>query len=238
MNSQVYDNPLVTRYAGPRMAQLWGPQHKFSTWRRLWLALAETQHELGLLTEDGSAPRVSAVQLDQMRAHLEDIDFVRADEHERRLRHDVMAHIHAFGEQCPSARGIIHLGATSCYVTDNTDLLLMRAGLGFLRDRLVGVIDALAHFAHRHRDLETLGYTHFQPAQLTTVGKRACLWCQDFVLDLDELEHRLDTLKFRAPKARPAPRPASSPCSAAITPGSASSISWSRARWASRTSTR
>lgn len=198
--SQTFDNPLVERYAGEKMAQLWSPQRKFSTWRRLWVALAEAEHELGLLTEDGSRPRISQAQLDELRAHVEDVDLVRAGEHERRLRHDVMAHIHAYGDVCPTARGIIHLGATSCYVTDNTDLLLMREGLGLLRDRLVSVIDALADFAAAHRDLATLGYTHYQPAQLTTVGKRACLWCHDFVLDLEEITHRLTTLRFRGAK--------------------------------------
>jgi adenylosuccinate lyase len=196
----VYDNPLVTRYASRRMAELWGPQRKFSTWRRLWVALAEAQHELGLLAEDGSTPRISSAQLAELRAHTDDIDFARAAEHERRLRHDVMAHIHTYGEACPGARDIIHLGATSCYVTDNTDLLLMRDGLRLLRDRLVGLMDALARFAGRYRDLPTLGFTHFQPAQLTTVGKRACLWCYDFLLDLQEFEHRLETLRFRGAK--------------------------------------
>jgi adenylosuccinate lyase len=199
-STQVPDNPLASRYASPEMARLWSPQRKFSTWRRLWVALAEAEAELGLLTEDGSRPRISPAQLAELRARVEDIDFARADFHERRLRHDVMAHIHAYGEACPSARGIIHLGATSCYVTDNTDLILMRDGLGLSRDRLVGVIDALADFAQRHRDLATLGFTHFQPAQLTTVGKRACLWCWDFVLDLQEIEHRLETLRFRGAK--------------------------------------
>jgi adenylosuccinate lyase len=198
--NQVYDNPLVTRYAGPQMAELWGPARKFGTWRRLWLALAEAEHELGLLAEDGVCPRIRPEQLAEMQAHLDDIDFARAAEHERRLRHDVMAHIHAFGEAAPGARGIIHLGATSCYVTDNTDLLLMRQGLIYVRNRLVGVIDALARFAERWRDQATLGFTHFQPAQPTTVGKRACLWCYDFILDLHEVEHRLDTLRFRGVK--------------------------------------
>jgi adenylosuccinate lyase len=195
-----YDNPLVTRYASREMAELWGPPRKFSTWRRLWVALAEAEQELGLTAADGVTPRITPQQLAELRAHVEDIAFARADAHERRLRHDVMAHIHTYGEACPGARDIIHLGATSCYVTDNTDLLLMREGLGMLRDRLVGVIDALARFAERWRDLPTLGYTHFQPAQLTTVGKRACLWCYDFVLDLHEIEHRLGTLRFRGAK--------------------------------------
>lgn len=196
----VYDNPLVTRYASQEMAELWGPQRKFSTWRRLWVALAEAQHELGMTTADGVTPRIRQEQLAELRAHVDDIAFARAEALERQLRHDVMAHIHAYGEACPSARDIIHLGATSCYVTDNTDLLLMREGLGLLRDRLVGVIDALASFAARWCDLPALGYTHFQPAQLTTVGKRACLWCYDFVLDLREIEHRLSTLAFRGAK--------------------------------------
>jgi adenylosuccinate lyase len=197
---QVYDNPLVSRYASREMAELWGPQRKFSTWRRLWVALAEAQYELGLTTDDGAAPRITPAQLAELRAHTDDIDFLRADFHERRLRHDVMAHIHAYGEVCPGARDILHLGATSCYVTDNTDLLLMRDGLSLLRKRLVGVIDALARFAARWRDLATLGFTHFQPAQLTTVGKRACLWCYDFILDLHEIDHRLATLRFRGAK--------------------------------------
>ncbi len=197
---QFYDNPLVTRYASREMAELWGPRRKFSTWRRLWVALAEAELELGLLSDDGRTPRITPAQIEQLRAHVEDIDFARAEVHERRRRHDVMAHIDAYGEVCLDARDIIHLGATSCYVTDNTDLILMREGLQLLRDRLVGVIDALARFAARWRDLATLGFTHFQPAQLTTVGKRACLWCYDFLLDLHELEHRLETLRFRGVK--------------------------------------
>jgi adenylosuccinate lyase len=198
--STLYDNPLVTRYATREMAELWGPHRKFSTWRRLWLALAEAEHELGLTADDGRTPRIRPEQLEQMRAHLEDVDFARAGQHERRLRHDVMAHIATFGEAAPAAADILHLGATSCYVTDNTDLLLMREALGLVRDRLVGVIDALARSAERWAALPTLGYTHFQPAQLTTVGKRACLWCYDFLLDLHEIEHRLDCLRFRGAK--------------------------------------
>jgi adenylosuccinate lyase len=195
-----YDNPLITRYAGRAMVELWGPQRKHSTWRRLWLALAEAEHELGLPAADGVSPRITPEQLAELRAHLDDIDFAHAAEHEKRLRHDVMAHIHTLGEVAPLSRDIVHLGATSCYVTDNTDLLLMREGLGMVRDRLVGVIDALARFAERWKDLPCLGYTHFQPAQLTTVGKRACLWCYDFVLDLREIEHRLTNFRFRSAK--------------------------------------
>jgi adenylosuccinate lyase len=197
---QSYDNPLVTRYASREMAALWGAQRKFSTWRRLWVALAEAQAELGLLADDGRTPRIRQAQIDELRAHTDDINFARADELERQKRHDVMAHIHAYGEVAPAAADIIHLGATSCYVTDNTDLLLMRDGLRLVRDRIVGVVDALARFAVRWRDLPTLGFTHFQPAQLTTVGKRACLWCYDFLLDLHEIEHRLATLRFRGVK--------------------------------------
>jgi adenylosuccinate lyase len=198
--NEVYENPLVTRYASRQMAALWGPERKFRTWRQLWLALAEAEQELGLLAEDGVTPRIQPAQLAELRTHLDDIDFQRAEALERQLRHDVMAHIHAFGEVCPGARDILHLGATSCYVTDNTDLLLMREGLQLLRDRLVGVIDALARFAADWAELATLGFTHLQPAQLTTVGKRACLWCYDFVLDLYEIEYRLQTLRFRGVK--------------------------------------
>lgn len=199
-SSEVYENPLISRYASAQMARLWSARRKFSTWRRLWLALAEAQYELGLTADDGVTPRIKPEQLDRLREHLDDVDLARAAEHERRVRHDVMAHIHTFGEACPEARDILHLGATSCYVTDNTDLLLLREGLQLIRDQVVGVIDALARFARKWRDLPTLGYTHFQPAQPTTVGKRACLWCQDFVLDLKEIEHRLAMLRFRGVK--------------------------------------
>jgi adenylosuccinate lyase len=195
-----YDNPLISRYASPRMSRLWGPQRRFSTWRRLWLALAEAQAELGLTAGDGETPQIQPAQLAEMRAHLEDIDFERASELERKLRHDVMAHIHAFGEACPRARGIIHLGATSCFVTDNTDLLLMHEGLTYLRQGLVSVIQTLGRFAQRTRAVPTLGFTHFQPAQFTTVGKRASLWCHDFLLDLIDVEHRLSRFALRGAK--------------------------------------
>ncbi len=187
-----YDNPLVERYASPEMAALWGPQRKFSTWRRLWLWLAEAEAELGL--------GITRKQLDELRSHLDDIDFEKAAEHERRLRHDVMAHVHTYGEVCPTARPIIHLGATSCYVTDNTDLMLMREGLELIRRRLAAVILRLADFANKHRALPCLGFTHLQPAQPTTVGKRACLWAYDLVQDLSELEHRLGQLQARGVK--------------------------------------
>src|SRR5262249_47313208 len=151
----------------------WSSQRKFSMWRRLWVALAEGESELGLLADDGLTPRIRPAQISELKAHIEDIDFKRAADYERRFRHDVMAHIHTYGDACPSAADIIHLGATSCYVTDNTDLILMGQGLTLIRDKLVGVIDALGKFAQKWRDLPTLGFTHFQPAQLTTVGKRA-----------------------------------------------------------------
>ena len=190
MSHDRYENPLISRYASAAMARLWGAQRKFSTWRRLWVILAESQRELGL--------SISDEQLAELRAHTEDIDFAAADHHEQRLRHDVMAHVHTFGDACPLARPIIHLGATSCFVTDNTDLLLIRESLEMIRARLVSVIGHLAEFAGQHRDLACLGYTHLQPAQPTTVGKRACLWAYDLVLDLREVEHRLASLQARS----------------------------------------
>jgi adenylosuccinate lyase len=182
-----YDNPLISRYASPEMSELWGPRRKFATWRRLWVALAEAEAELGL--------PITPRQIEQLRAHLDDVDFEAAARYERKLRHDVMAHVHAYGDCCPEARAIIHLGATSCYVTDNTDLLLLREGLQMIARRTAGVIDSLADFAARHRELPCLGFTHLQPAQPTTVGKRACLWAHDFTLDLAEIEHRAAGLK-------------------------------------------
>src|SRR3954447_17340705 len=184
----LYENPLITRYSSRPMAELWSARRKFSTWRRLWVALAEAQRDLGL--------NISRAQIDELRAHVDDIDFKAARVHEKRLRHDVMAHVHTLGDAAPGARPIIHLGATSCYVTDNTDLILIRDALGLVRDHLVGAIDALADFATRWKDLPCLGYTHFQPAQLVTVGKRATLWCYELVLDLAEVERRLEALKF------------------------------------------
>jgi adenylosuccinate lyase len=183
-----YTSPLDSRYASDAMRELFGPQRKFSTWRRLWLALAEAQHELGL--------EISAEQLRQMAEHLDDIDFAKAGDYERRLRHDVMAHIHAYGDVAELARPIIHLGATSQYVNDNTDLILMRDAMGLLIATLVNLIDALAGFARQYRHLPCLAFTHFQPAQLTTVGKRAAMWCSDFLMDLRELERRQEELEF------------------------------------------
>ena len=174
------------------MCRLWSKQRIHSTWRRLWVALAEAEHELGL--------PITKEQIAELQSAVDEIDFERAAQYERELRHDVMAHVHVYRDRCPNAGKIIHLGATSCYVTDNTDLILMREGLEILRGRLVAAIDALATFAAQTRDVACLGFTHLQPAQPTTVGKRATLWCYDLVLDLEEIEHRLATLKFRGVK--------------------------------------
>jgi adenylosuccinate lyase len=189
---EFYENPLIHRYASPEMSRLWGAERKFRTWRQLWVALAEAEAELGL--------NISAAQIEQLRQHVNDIDFAAAERYERKLRHDVMAHVHAFGDVCPEARGIIHLGATSCFVTDNTDLLLMREGLQMIAGRLAATIDRLAAFAQKWRDLPCLAFTHFQPAQPTTVGKRACLWAYDLVLDLQEIESRITAIKARGVK--------------------------------------
>lgn len=174
------------------MASLWSAQFKHSTWRHLWIALAEAQQELGL--------SISDAQIAELRQHVDNIDFDLAADYEQKLRHDVMAHVHTYGDLCPDARPIIHLGATSCYVTDNSELIMLRKSLTLIRQRLLVVIDRLANFAVEYRDLPCLGFTHLQPAQPTTVGKRATLWCYDLVLDLEELEHRLDTLRFRSVK--------------------------------------
>jgi adenylosuccinate lyase len=174
------------------MQALWSERRRIGLWRRLWLALMESERELGL--------DVPAEAIAQLRAHLDDVDLARAAEYERRLRHDVMAHIHALGEQAPAARPFLHLGATSAFVTDNADLLLMREGLGLLLGRVAAVLVALSHTARRHRALPCLAYTHFQPAQLTTVGKRATLWMQEFLLDAEELLHRSESLQFRGVK--------------------------------------
>jgi adenylosuccinate lyase len=192
MSHEFYENPLVTRYASREMAALWGDRRRFGLWRRLWVWLAEAQVELGLA--------ITPEQIAELAAHVEDIDFDAAARYERKLRHDVMAHVHAFGDVCPTARPIIHLGATSCYVTDNADLILMGEALGLVAGKLAAVIDRLATFAVKHRDLPCLAYTHLQPAQPTTVGKRACLWAHDLALDLAEVEHRIARLKCRGVK--------------------------------------
>jgi adenylosuccinate lyase len=187
-----YQSPLSQRYASPAMQALWGERRRIGLWRRLWLALMEAQQELGL-----DIPKQAVAEL---RAHLDDVDLDRVAEHEKRLRHDVMAHIHQLGEQAPAARPFLHLGATSAYVTDNADLILMREGMVLLLGRVAAVLVALGHLARRHRALPCLAYTHFQPAQLTTVGKRITMWMQDFLLDAEELLHRLETLQFRGVK--------------------------------------
>lgn len=192
MSLDQYDNPLIARYASAEMSRLWSPQKKFRTWRELWVVLAEEEARLGL--------PITPAQIAALKAHVDTIDFAAAEKYERKLRHDVMAHVHAYGDDCPEARGIIHLGATSCYVTDNTDLILLRESLDLVRSRVVAAIDRLATFAARTRDLACLGFTHFQPAQPTTIGKRACLWAYDLVQDLAEIEHRLETLQARGAK--------------------------------------
>ncbi len=187
-----YQNPLVERYSSPEMTGLFSPRKKFGTWRRLWIALAEAESELGLDIEKG--------QIEALRGTVDEIDFGRAAAFEKELRHDVMAHVHTWREQCPEAGGIIHLGATSCYVTDNTDAIILREGLEIVLRRLRTVIRNLAKFALEQAERPTVGYTHFQPAQFTTVGKRAALWLQDFVLDHEELEQALGALRFRGVK--------------------------------------
>ncbi|MHC4606925.1 MAG: adenylosuccinate lyase [Planctomycetota bacterium] len=187
-----YESPLVKRYASRDMKELFSPARKFRTWRRLWIALAEVQHELGL--------PVTKKQVRELKAHADDLNLPVAEKYEAELRHDVMAHIRAYGDQCPGARGVIHLGATSMYVVDNTDLILLREALGLLREEMLSVVEALAAFAKKHAALPTVAFTHFQPAQFTTVGRRACLWLQDFLLDLDDLDARVRGLKFLGAK--------------------------------------
>jgi len=193
MNSHsTYESPLGTRYAGPSMRSLFSPRRRILEWRRLWIALARAQRELGL--------PIDAAQIGQLEERLEEIDFERAAMYEHKFRHDVMAHIHAFGDVAPEARGILHLGATSCFVTDNADLVILREALDLLLSPLASTIDHLARFARQHRALACVSYTHFQPAQLTTVGKRACLWIQDLSDDLRALRALKDGLRFRGVK--------------------------------------
>ena len=187
-----YTSPLVERNASNEMAELFGAQRKFSTWRRLWLELAKAQKKLGL--------DIKQSQIDQMARHLDDIDFEKTAHYEKQFRHDVMAHIHTFADAAPKAAPIIHLGATSCSITDNADLLIMREAMQLVAGKLAAVINLLARFAREYRSVPTLGFTHFQPAQLTTVGKRATLWCYEFVMDLQEIEYRIAALPFRGIK--------------------------------------
>ncbi len=184
-----YLHPLTDRYASREMQEIFAPRHRFGTWRRLWLALAEAEKEMGLPISDEA--------IAQMRAGLDDLDLDKAAEYERRFRHDVMAHVHLFGDVAPEAKAIIHLGAASAFIGDNTDLIQHRDALHLVRARILRCVEALAGFAREHRSLPTLGFTHFQPAQPTTVGKRATLWIQDLLLDLEEVEFRLETLRFR-----------------------------------------
>jgi adenylosuccinate lyase len=195
MGHDTYESPLASRNASPEMLGLFSPRHKFGLWRRLWVELARAERELGI-------DRITDEALRQIEAHLDlaDSEFDKAAAWEKRLRHDVMAHVHTFEEAAPAAKGIIHLGATSQYVVDNADLIIMREALRLVAGRLANAIDALARFAVQWKDLPTLGYTHFQPAQLTTVGKRATLWAQDLAIDLEEVEHRIASLKFRGVK--------------------------------------
>lgn len=188
-----YQSPLAERYAGEEMSYNFSDQLKYSTWRRLWIALAETQRTLGIKA-------ITRKQIDEMIKFKDKINFDAARKHEIRVKHDVMAHVHAYGDQCPDASPIIHLGATSAYVQDNADLILMKNGMNIILKKLVNVIDALVVFANKNKDLITLGYTHYQPAQLTTVGKRACLWMQDFIIDIEDLENRIWNLRFRGAK--------------------------------------
>ena len=188
MDHARYESPLSSRYASDQMQYIFSPDKKFSTWRRLWVALARAEMELGL--------PVTAEQVAELEAHLTDIDYEKAAQYEKKLRHDVMAHVHTYGDLCPKAMPIIHLGATSCYVGDNTDVILMREGLCLIRDELVRVLDRLARFAQQYKALPTLGFTHFQPAQLVTVGKRATLWMNELLLDLADVEHRINSLKL------------------------------------------
>lgn len=189
---EIYSNPLAERYSSKEMLKVFSPQFKFSTWRKLWYALAETEKELGLDITDE--------QLKQMRDNIDNIDYDLADEMERKFRHDVMAHVHTFGVIAPKAMPIIHLGATSAFVGDNTDLIQIKEGLSIIKKKMVNVIEGLSKFALEYKDLATLGFTHFQAAQLTTVGKRATLWLQSLILDLEELEFREKTLRFRGVK--------------------------------------
>lgn len=189
---QTYEHPLVQRYATKEMSFLWSPAMKFSTWRKLWTALATAEQELGL--------DISDEQLDQMRSKLFDIDFELAAKKESEFRHDVMGHVHAFGTQAPAAMPVIHLGATSCYVGDNTDLVQIRESLKLIKRKLVKVIAVLREFAVKYRDLPTLGFTHYQPAQLTTVGKRATLWLQDMLIDLERVDREIEDLPMRGVK--------------------------------------
>ena len=198
MSNDRYVSPLSERYASKEMQYIFSPDKKFRTWRRLWVALAETEMELGL-SQDGK-PVITQEQIDELKEHLDDINYDVAKEREKQVRHDVMSHVYAYGQQCPKAAGIIHLGATSCYVGDNTDIIVMNEALKLVKKKLVNVIAELAKFADTYKDQPTLAFTHFQPAQPTTVGKRATLWMQEFLMDLEDLEYVQSTLKLLGSK--------------------------------------
>ena len=198
MSTDRYTSPLSERYASKEMQYIFSQDMKFTTWRKLWVALAETEMELGL-SENGK-PVITQEMIDEMKAHVEDINYDVAVEREKLVRHDVMSHVYAYGQQCPKAAGIIHLGATSCYVGDNTDIIVMNEALKLVHKKLVSVIAELANFAEKYKDLPTLAFTHFQPAQPTTVGKRATLWMQEFLMDLEDLEYVQGTLRLLGSK--------------------------------------
>ena len=198
MSTDRYTSPLSERYASGEMQYIFSQDMKFTTWRKLWIALAETEMELGL-SENGK-PVIAQEQIDELKAHVNDINYDVAKEREKQVRHDVMSHVYAYGQQCPKAAGIIHLGATSCYVGDNTDIIIMREALKLVHKKLVNVISELAAFAEKYKDLPTLAFTHFQPAQPTTVGKRATLWAQEFIMDLEDLEYVMGSLKLLGSK--------------------------------------
>lgn len=199
MSNDKYTSPLSERYASKEMQYIFSPDKKFRTWRRLWIALAEAENELGLKNEQGE-PAVTTEQIEELKAHADDINYDVAKEREKLVRHDVMSHVYAYGQQCPKAAGIIHLGATSCYVGDNTDVIIMTEALQLVRQKLINVIDELSKFAMKYRELPTLAFTHFQPAQPTTVGKRATLWLQEFLMDLEDVEYVLSTMKLLGSK--------------------------------------
>ena len=198
MSTDRYESPLSQRYASKEMQYIFSQDMKFSTWRKLWIALAETEMELGL-SQDGE-PVITQAMIDEMKAHITDINYDVARAREKEVRHDVMSHVYAYGQQCPKAAGIIHLGATSCYVGDNTDVIIMREGLRLLRKKLLNVISRLADFADKYKDLPTLAFTHFQPAQPTTLGKRATLWINEFMMDLEDLDYVISTMKLLGSK--------------------------------------
>ena len=195
MSQDVYVSPLSTRYASKEMQYIFSPDKKFSTWRKLWIALAETEKELDLQDSEGN-PRISQEMIDEMKQHIEDINYDVAKKREAEVRHDVMSHVYAYGQQCPKAAGIIHLGATSCYVGDNTDIIIMTEAMKLVRKKLINVLNELAKFALKYKDLPTIAFTHFQPAQPTTVGKRATLWIQELLLDLNDLNYQIDQQKL------------------------------------------